>query len=364
MTYIQRRCRYISKLTGLIRVQKQLSVLCNLIAIIGLSATSVYSHAQAVPSNSVDGSSPECVSVSTNLPVTDNSGAAKTDVAVNTGINATTISDCSALSEQKDKSTSEPVNNGKRESVNTSISTIYAATGDVDGDGIANYLDNDSDGDGIADAVEGVVDTDADGIADYLDTDSDGDGLSDFLEAGTNATKPSVGVVDSDADRVPDYLDLDSDNDGVPDSVEARASAPGSDTDGDGIPDYRDTDSDGDGIDDLIEVGSTPDMPVDTDGDNTPDYLDTDSDKDGISDIEEGNIDSDGDGIADYQDLDSDNDGLSDALEGVLDSDGDQTADYVDVDSDNDGIADGSELDGDAEYQTQLKVLLILTVTM
>ncbi|MCB1810307.1 MAG: hypothetical protein KDK04_01090 [Candidatus Competibacteraceae bacterium] len=53
---------------------------------------------------------------------------------------------------------------------------------DSDGDGVADYRDQDSDGDGIFDRDEGDGDTDNDGIADYLDSDSDGDGFSDAEE--------------------------------------------------------------------------------------------------------------------------------------------------------------------------------------
>jgi MYXO-CTERM domain-containing protein len=40
---------------------------------------------------------------------------------------------------------------------------------DVDGDGLANWVDTDADGDGTSDGDEGRVDVDQDGIRDYLD---------------------------------------------------------------------------------------------------------------------------------------------------------------------------------------------------
>ena len=97
---------------------------------------------------------------------------------------------------------------------------------DTDGDGMPDYLDEDSDDDGIPDAIEGTVDTDGDGDGNWRDTDSDDDGYSDEDE----------GNVDTDNDGQADYVDTDSDNDGIPDSAD------NGDKDGDGIPDRIDTD--------------------------------------------------------------------------------------------------------------------------
>ncbi len=60
------------------------------------------------------------------------------------------------------------------------ILNTVEGNGDLDGDGLPNYLDTDADGDGFNDADEGENDPDIDGIPNFLDTDSDGDGLSDF----------------------------------------------------------------------------------------------------------------------------------------------------------------------------------------
>ncbi|MCL1038530.1 Ig-like domain-containing protein [Shewanella submarina] len=51
--------------------------------------------------------------------------------------------------------------------------------GDVDQDGILNFMDLDSDGDCIPDQIEGIDDTDRDGIPNFLDPDSDNDGIPD-----------------------------------------------------------------------------------------------------------------------------------------------------------------------------------------
>ncbi len=143
------------------------------------------------------------------------------------------------------------------------FSDLTEGDGDLDADGLPNYLDTDSDADGVLDADEG--------------DDSDGDGIPDRIESN---------ILDTDGDGTPDYLDTDSEGDGLLDAVEGLA-----DNDGDGIPAYQDvddtdiySDSDGDGIQDRDEVGQG--AYTDTDGDGSPDWMDTDSDGDGIPDGE------------------------------------------------------------------------------
>ena len=136
------------------------------------------------------------------------------------------------------------------------IPDLVEGTGDSDGDGTADYLDDDSDGDGIGDAVEGAADFDGDGVPDYLDDDSDGDGIEDAEELDD----------DPDNDGTPNYLDDDSDGDGISDSIEGMA-----DLDGDGVPNFLDLDSDGDGVTDAMEMtfnsdpynaSDTPELPL------------------------------------------------------------------------------------------------------
>lgn len=57
----------------------------------------------------------------------------------------------------------------------------HGITLDQDGDGIFNFLDDDSDNDGLADNVEGnnSIDTDGDGVPDYLDDDDSRPNSSD-----------------------------------------------------------------------------------------------------------------------------------------------------------------------------------------
>ncbi len=213
---------------------------------------------------------------------------------------------------------------------------------------------DDPDHDFISSADEGTGDADGDGTPNYLDNDSDGDGIPDIDEAGDRDC--STPPVDTDGDGTPDFLDRDANGDGVDDSMEITR-----DTDMDGIPDWRDTDVDGDGIPNSVEFG-TGSTAVDTDGDGIPDVFDDDSDGDSILDKDEGANDSDGDGIPNFRDLDSDGDGVPDAIEagdgdpstppvscpkeidpttGMVASDG--IPDFEDTDSDNDGLSDGEE---------------------
>jgi len=139
---------------------------------------------------------------------------------------------------------------------------------DSDGDGIPNYLDEDSDNDGIPDEYEVLTDSDGDGNANYADADSDNDGIEDGMEAGLDS---DGNFRDSDGDGLPDYADIDSDDDGIPDAVEGfpvDSNGQNTDTDGDGLADYIDTDADGDSIPDEDEQQG------DWDGDGIANYRD------------------------------------------------------------------------------------------
>jgi hypothetical protein len=210
----------------------------------------------------------------------------------------------------------------------------------------------DEDGDGISDADEGRTlgrDTDGDGTADYLDDDSDADGIPDSVEAGdtSTATPPE----DADGDGMPNFIDDDADGNGILDSAEGTL-----DADGDGLEDFRDLDDDNDFVDDRTELPD-PTTPGDFDADMLPDYRDPDSDNDAILDGHErprtgDATDTDGDGVPDWQDDDSDGDGWSDLDEAgdgdirtlPADTDMDMVPDYLDADSDADGVSDTDEL--------------------
>jgi hypothetical protein len=88
---------------------------------------------------------------------------------------------------------------------------IYTNNFDIDGDGVPNWLDNDSDGDDIPDSKESLTDYDNDGLLNPYDTDSDGNGILDSVEVGSNPLE----ALDTDGDGYADYTDIDDDNDGI-----------------------------------------------------------------------------------------------------------------------------------------------------
>lgn len=228
---------------------------------------------------------------------------------------------------------------------------------DKDQDGILDSMDADADGDGIPNTVEcngndPYGDDDGDGLYNYLDNDTSGNGDNVVQDA-----------YDRDRDGNPDFLDIDADNDGIYDITEAGQGAV--DTNNDGVfntldANYADTDNDG--IADTFDADQTGStfVPNDTDNDSIYDCYDTDSDNDGIVDIIEGQYSNS------YQELsntDQDTDGLDDAFDpdfggttnGKVDTDTDGLYDHLDVDSDNNGILDTTEAydsDGDGVAET------------
>lgn len=234
------------------------------------------------------------------------------------------------------------------------IPDIIEGSVDLDGDGLANYLDDDADGDGIPDSSEAYnnpaplnLDVDGDGIDDAYDASETFAGIDNNNDGVDDTMLP----VDTDDDGLADFLDTDSDNDGLPDAEEINSSSY-----------FTDADSDDDGLDDLREqqLGTAPNKYDSDDGgvsdwwesylgtdplDGSDDHIHTndgDVDKDGIPNELEGFGNSDNDQIPDYLDLDSDNDGWFDILEaGLPDIDGDGRFDDTD-DQNNDGIADSA----------------------
>ncbi|MDB4986563.1 MAG: arfA 2 [Myxococcaceae bacterium] len=187
--------------------------------------------------------------------------------------------------------------------------------GDVDGDGIPNYLDPDywvtvvtrpqdcpdlTAPIGACDSLPKTVDFDGDGIPDQLDPDSDGDGVTDSEEDGNPdanhdgvldgclpvlltglcpGTRPTV--PDSDGDGQIDSRDPDSDGDGTPDSTDVARLDPC-------IPNPKAAacktgDTDGDGLPNGVECPD-PKLCTDSNHDGTPDYQDPDQDHDGTLD--------------------------------------------------------------------------------
>ncbi|QTD38354.1 hypothetical protein JL193_03375 [Polaribacter batillariae] len=169
---------------------------------------------------------------------------------------------------------------------------------DTDGDGIPNSFDLDSDNDGIPDNIEaqstvgyvipnGVFDangvdtaytggltpqdTDGDGLKDYLENDSDNDGILDTAEAGLLLSGIyGTNGLDNNYDNGDNYADVNgsfdnSQTNNFPDEdgdvftggdVDYRDDTFTNDKDGDGISDQVDLDDDNDGILDTIEIGS------------------------------------------------------------------------------------------------------------
>ena len=245
---------------------------------------------------------------------------------------------------------------------------------DTDNDNIIDILDTDDDGDGFSTLFErdrcnhgpafslsptqnsstqlnlicrsaySSIDTDGDGIPDYLDENSDFDPQNpNPADSGTDAEEAiTFNNNDNDGDLIPNIYDP-NDYDG-----------PKADWDGDGLTNEEeaqigtnpyDDDSDDDNLfHDGWEVGNDLSNPVDTDGDGLIDALDTDDDNDGLTTEEEGAEDNDGDGIPNFRDHDSDGDGFRDACEGGpnADVDGDFLPNYLDS-NDNDG-PNGPEL--------------------
>jgi hypothetical protein len=227
-------------------------------------------------------------------------------------------------------------------------------SGDSDGDGIPDDVDEDRDGDGypndqdaFPDDPDEWADLDGDGTGDNSDADVDGDGISneDEMALGTDPRDPTSTPTDSDGDGVPDLLDNDRDGDGHNNDVDAFPDDPSewSDLDGDGVGDNADTDRDGDGIsnDHEEQLGFDPNdpgnTPPDMDGDGIPDALDDDRDGDGAANSEDmfpddsGEwADLDGDGVGDNSDTDRDGDGFSNAAELARNTNPDDAADYPD----------------------------------
>ena len=240
------------------------------------------------------------------------------------------------------------------------------ALSDVDGDGIADAVDN-------CPMVSNPLQVNTDGSfdgGDACDLDDDNDGYSDVVEQaeGSDPLDPLDKPDDLDNDYVPDSSDNDIDGDGVNNTDDAfpRDADETTDTDHDGIGNNADLDDDNDGYSDVVEVteGSNPldplDKPDDLDNDFIPDSSDNDIDGDGVNNTDDAfprdadeTTDTDHDGIGNNADLDDDNDGYSDVVEVTEGSNPLDPLDKPD-DLDNDFIPDSSDndIDGDGVNNT------------
>ncbi|MBM4110235.1 MAG: hypothetical protein FJ254_02605 [Phycisphaerae bacterium] len=214
-----------------------------------------------------------------------------------------------------------PVDTPVTAPVDTPVTAPLGKLGDLDGDGLPDWLErikgtdpnkSDSDGDGVGDATDAFpldptlsIDSDGDGIDDANDDDDDNDGLVDAAEA-IKGSDPLI--ADTDRDGSNDLVDAhptdankrieDTDRDGFNNDSPSE-----SDIDGDGIPNDEDRDRDGDGVENVDEPvmpseqrdeGRLPcDRTTDCDGDGTPDGKDrfpldatewSDADGDGFGD--------------------------------------------------------------------------------
>ena len=243
---------------------------------------------------------------------------------------------------------------------------------DTDSDNIIDILDPDDDGDTLTTRFErdrcnhgpmlglvpiqnsslqlnlicrssnSAIDSDGDGIPDYLDENSD----SDFLNPNpydefTDYEEAQFTIDDLDGDLIPNVYDPndfdgpdgDPDLDGLTNEEEAFI----------GTNPYDDDSDDDNLFPDGWEVGDDYSNPTDTDGDGIIDALDVDDDGDGIVSSEEGAADIDGDGVGNHQDHDSDGDGFPDACEGAPDADvdGDGLPNFLDSNDTNGPNAGG-----------------------
>ena len=205
-------------------------------------------------------------------------------------------------------------------------------SGDENGDGIPNIVDQDDDGDGYLDSVDRFPSDPADWI------DSDGDGVGDNRDLFPSDPFEHS---DTDADGLGNSEDPDDDNDGVMDWNDPFPR----DTDDDGTENAYDEDDDGDGVPDRNDhFPLDPSESRDTDGDGTGDAADGDDDNDGVADEEDHlpldpseSVDTDGDGVGDNSDAFADNPQES------SDHDGDGVGDNSDRDDDGDGVPDLSD---------------------
>ena len=268
-----------------------------------------------------------------------------------------------------------------------SFSTII--DGDLDGDGIPNFLDPDNDNDGAPDSTD--TDDDNDGLADMYDVDDDNDGIpdtchqidtnndgqGDYPVASLDFETPGIDceidydgdldddrfrAIDQDYDMVWDWLDSDVGGTEWPDNP-TRWEIDGTDIPWDLDNDGIDNELDAYPLNDSSEVvtwdcpsvlNPNPQNPSDNcilwrtsytgfndwDGDGLNNWIDVDDDNDGILDWLDIDPDCDLDNDADLHELNGSmyrDDGPNDI---DTDVDGDGLQNDEDWDDDNDGIND------------------------
>ena len=126
---------------------------------------------------------------------------------------------------------------------------------DANKDGMADGGDADNDGiKDVADANSGnsfpaEADFDGDGVPNYVDQDTDNDGIADFIEAQLTGIQANIDGTVANAVATPPE-DFDSDGDGINDAYDEDIAAGNYITplnfEGAGLPDYQDLDTDND----------------------------------------------------------------------------------------------------------------------
>ncbi len=255
--------------------------------------------------------------------------------------------------------------------------------GDLDGDGIPNFLDPDNDNDGTPDSAD--TDDDNDGLADMYDVDDDNDGVPDTcLQTDTNGdgegdypinhniTTPGRDCeidydrdldddryrpIDQDYDLVWDWIDTDMGGSEFPDNpVGSPIAIPGNipfDLDDDGV--TNEEDSFMNASEDLVATWNCPSL-------SNPNPVNSDPRCFTERKSYTGNNDWDGDGINNWEDVDDDNDGILDWLDIDPNCDLDDDNDLhllngskfrddgpndIDTDVDGDGLANDEDWDDD-----------------
>ena len=256
--------------------------------------------------------------------------------------------------------------------------------GDLDNDGIPNFIDPDNDNDGTPDSAD--TDDDNDGLMDMYDVDDDNDGIPDTCyQIDTNGDGQGDYPVPYTRIEVPG-VDCEMDYDRDIDDDRYRPI----DQDYDLVWDWLDTDMGGTALPDNPLGGPSmnpDDIPFDLDDDGIPNeedpYMTSTYDEvqnwncpsltnpNPVNSHENcvlmrksytGNNDWDGDGINNWEDVDDDNDGILDWLDIDEDCDFDDDNDLhllngsmfrddgpndLDTDIDGDGLPNDTDWDDD-----------------